>query len=188
MEYYINDCIWNFCVINRYVNKYFNCFPLEVINAINYHYITIYGHINKLPFTCDKPGKYWITKDWEFHDDASIINIIADNVHIDLQGHTITNHNSYETIYIKDVVNGYIDNGVLSSSINIHIINSRIRIEDLTLLLVDNRGLTGDIGDCGDRGNCDKIKPISSRTHKYYNNHLYKNIPKNVKRCKRNKY
>jgi hypothetical protein len=102
-------------VINRYVNKYFNCFPSEIINVINYHYITIYGHIDKLPFTCDIPGKYWITKDWDFYDISYTIDIISDNVHIDLQGYTITNHNSYMTIYIKNGVNTYIENGILRS-------------------------------------------------------------------------
>lgn len=115
MEHYINECIWNFCVINRYVSKYFHCFPPEVINVINYYFVTIYGHIDKLPFTCDKPGNYCITKDWDFYDTTFAINIIVDNVNIDLQGHTITNHNNYATIYIKDVFDSYIENGVLPS-------------------------------------------------------------------------
>jgi hypothetical protein len=193
MEHYIKDCVWNFCVINRYVNKYFHCFPPEVINVINYKYITIYGHIDKLPFTCDKPGTYIITKDWDFYDTTSAIDIISDNVNIDLQGHTITNHNSYATIYVKDIDDVCIENGFLKSNYtSIYVTNSSVFIDNLKIIDQPNVCLSGEIGKTGDIGTCDRIKPISSQTRKYhhtvYNKKLFKNIPKNVKQCKRNKY
>lgn len=193
MEHYIKECVRNFCIINRYVNKYFNCFPSEVINLINYHYITIYGHIDKLPFTCDKPGTYFVTKDWEFYDKTYAIYIIANDVLLDLHGHTITNHNNrYATFYIKDVINCYIENGVLKNNSTMYSINSHnIHMDDLHV--VGSIGcLSGATGPTGNIGTCDKKKPITSQTckfhHTVYNKKMLKNIPKNIKKFNGNKY
>lgn len=169
------------------MGRYFNCFPPEVINVINYHYITIYGHIDKLPFTCDTPGSYFITKDWDFCGTTSAIYITA-NVILDLQGHTISNHNSFSTIYVKDVYDVLIMNGLLYSIYgSIDVVNSRVFTKNLNIVnhyRDGSRGLNGDTGSCG------KIntEPSKKSKHMYSNKQIVKNIPKNVKQCKRNKY
>lgn len=152
MEHYKEECIFHFCVLNNYLSKYFCCFPTEVINLINYHYITIYGVINKLPFVCDKPGNYYATQNLDYYKDGTVIKIISSNIILDLQHHTITNYGVGYIIHVNDVKLCEIKNGILISNWTIIYVENKSEVVVSNMSLSSKSHIMEEIGETGPRG------------------------------------
>lgn len=71
-------------------------------------------------------------------------------------------------------------------------LNISVFIDNLKIIDNTHSCPHGETGKTGDVGTCNKGTQIRPHTRKFHhtvhNKHLIKNIPKNVNRCKRNKY
>lgn len=184
MNNYINECVFNFCVLYRYVNKYFSLYPPEILNVINNCFIAIYGLIDKLPFVCDKPIYYNVTKDLHYYGDSNAIRITSDNVILNLGGFKIVGHCNEALIYVENVLNMLITNGKLIAKLCIHVVGSYGVVNNLQIITIMNDN-PGSSGEQGPSGIIEKPKKIK---HVYNENTSLINIPKNVKYCKKKKF
>lgn len=191
MEHYKEECVYHFCVLNNYLSRYFCCFPTEVINLINYHYIIIYGVVDKLPFVCDKPGNYYLTKNLDFQEDETAIKIISSNIILDLQHHTITNYGVGYTIHVNNVKLCEIKNGILISNWTIIYIEnkSEVILSNMSLssksYIIEETGETGMKGDIGTCGKNNETKITKYTKQKFNKRAAHNHIPKNEKRNKK---
>lgn len=197
MEFYKNECVFHFCVLSKYLNRNFCCFPPEVINLINHQFIIIYGLISKLPFVCDKPGNYYITKDLYHYGSVNGITIMANNVILDLQKYTIYNYAPTYTVHSVDVYEVTITNGNFITNVThplIYVNGGYVTISHLHITYLPQTGTIMPIKPI--------IKPVNvtptikekdiicNKSIKIiYNKRSAQNyIPKNQKRCKKSKY
>lgn len=117
------------------MDLYFNQFPLEIIHLINLNLDT-YIFIHYLPFICDQPGKYILTKSF-CYDDIDPIIITSSHVDINLDSQTISRRRCGSAYIIGNNISDLnIHHGILIG-VGIKLNNANASICNLNISYVD---------------------------------------------------